>query len=349
MSAADRSISRGREALQSTGRGGFGNIRQASVSRDRSASANPLGGPDDFSTTRGRSASLLCMGTSTGRGGAGNLRSPSREPRSGVDVQFEKEVIDAYTHNRDDAPVSTGRGGLGNIAARSRSRDPSVVNENERLTRPPSYRRPPDVSRPQGAPCDWPWRWGNIREGDGYDANAADEVERGSLGAWVWGEALPHSTGRGGIANITEQEEPALERPSLARSLDECNMYCGLTGETFCVNANERLTAAVRDVFGGSFQSQTGAPQGERWTKREWMGRRGFGSIQLDFGDKVQAPYLPSEYSNRKRALTVRALTVMGLRFKDSGIGSKRGRRAKPTKPRDRRALIRGSGPLIRD
>ncbi|TEB17266.1 hypothetical protein FA13DRAFT_1758983 [Coprinellus micaceus] len=207
MSAADRSISRGREALQSTGRGGFGNIRQASVSRDRSASANPLGGPDDFSTTRGREREPVVHGNevySTGRGGAGNLRSPSREPRSGVDVQFEKEVIDAYTHNRDDAPVSTGRGGLGNIAARSRSRDPSVG------ARPTS--RDPKARHATGR-----GGAGNIREGDGYDANAADEVERGKLGAHGFGgEALPHSTGRGGIANITEQEEPALERPSVS-------------------------------------------------------------------------------------------------------------------------------------
>jgi len=66
MADKDRSASRGREALvvsvseylspsftdqpQSSGRGGFGNIRQTSLSRD----ARPDSGPDDFSGTRGR-------------------------------------------------------------------------------------------------------------------------------------------------------------------------------------------------------------------------------------------------------------------------------------------------------
>jgi hypothetical protein len=47
---SERSLSRGREAFQSSGRGGIGNIRQASLSRD----ARPGTGPDDFSPTRGR-------------------------------------------------------------------------------------------------------------------------------------------------------------------------------------------------------------------------------------------------------------------------------------------------------
>jgi hypothetical protein len=65
MSVNDRSLSRGRQpvvsfplpstwtlvnGLQSTGRGGSGNIRQPSVSKD----ARPESGPDDFSGTRGR-------------------------------------------------------------------------------------------------------------------------------------------------------------------------------------------------------------------------------------------------------------------------------------------------------
>ncbi|KAG6847663.1 hypothetical protein H0H93_006666 [Arthromyces matolae] len=45
----DRSRSRGREVF-SSGRGGAGNIRQASQSRE----ARPSDGPDDFSITRGR-------------------------------------------------------------------------------------------------------------------------------------------------------------------------------------------------------------------------------------------------------------------------------------------------------
>ncbi|KAF5338212.1 hypothetical protein D9611_014589 [Ephemerocybe angulata] len=203
--SVDRSQSRGREALQSTGRGGFGNIRQTSLSRDRPD------GPDDFSTTRGREpAPAVHVGGnaiySTGRGGAGNLRSPSREP-SRVDAR-EKEVIDSYVAQQGEAPVSTGRGGLGNIstaAARSRSRDP--LNSRE-----PSRSRSRLTTGRGGA--------GNVREegaGGVYEGNRADEVERRKEGV-AGGHAHegPHSTGRGGIANITEQEEPALERPSFS-------------------------------------------------------------------------------------------------------------------------------------
>ncbi|KAF6743302.1 hypothetical protein DFP72DRAFT_933789 [Ephemerocybe angulata] len=205
----DRSQSRGREALQSTGRGGFGNIRQTSLSRDRPD------GPDDFSTTRGREpAPQVHLGGvnaiySTGRGGAGNLRSPSREPTR-VDTR-EKEVIDSYVAQQGEVPVSTGRGGLGNIStARSRSRDP--LNSRE-----PSRSRSRLTTGRGGA--------GNVREegvGGVYEGNRADEVERERRGkelAGGHGHEGPHSTGRGGIANITEQEEPALERPSLSGSV----------------------------------------------------------------------------------------------------------------------------------
>lgn len=190
----DRSQSRGREALQSTGRGGFGNIRQASVSRDRTA-----GGPDDFSVTRGREP--LPQQTapiySTGRGGAGNLRSPSRDPaRASALDPLEKEVIDKHNANIAEAAISTGRGGLGNIA-RSRSRDQSRSRVR--------------TSGRGGV--------GNIHEGgDGYDANAADELERRKEGHIHTG---PHSTGRGGFANITEAEEPNVERPSISSATNK--------------------------------------------------------------------------------------------------------------------------------
>lgn len=181
----DRSQSRGREALLSTGRGGFGNIRATSESRDR-----PSSGPDDFSVTRGREpvANPTTI-YSTGRGGAGNLRSPSREGGR-VPDKHEREVIEQYTASHGEAPVSHGRGGLGNISgSRSRSRDQSRTR----------------IATGRGGA-------GNIREGaDGYDANAADEIERRKLESKVVDG--PHSTGRGGIANITEQEEPDVERP----------------------------------------------------------------------------------------------------------------------------------------
>lgn len=178
----ERSQSRGREALQSTGRGGFGNIRQASLSRER--------GPDDFSVTRGREPVAHPNSIySTGRGGAGNLRSPSRDASRGPD-RHEKQVIENYIASQQDGPISTGRGGLGNIN-RSRSRDPSSVR----------------VSTGRGGA-------GNIHSDDaGYAVNASDEVERHKHD--VHSEGL-HSTGRGGFANITEKEEPAVERPSFS-------------------------------------------------------------------------------------------------------------------------------------
>jgi hypothetical protein len=69
MSVSDRSVSRGRQTfvsfplsstwtlvngLQSTGRGGSGNIRQPSESTD----VRPESGPDDFSRTRGRELNI---------------------------------------------------------------------------------------------------------------------------------------------------------------------------------------------------------------------------------------------------------------------------------------------------
>ncbi|EAU82241.2 hypothetical protein CC1G_12029 [Coprinopsis cinerea okayama7 len=181
----ERSLSRGRDVLQSTGRGGFGNIRQASLSRDRAP------GPDDFSVTRGREPVANPTGGiySTGRGGAGNLRSPSRDVSKGPD-RVEKEVIDSYVASQQDAPVSIGRGGLGNIN-RSRSRDPTSVR----------------VSTGRGGA-------GNIHNDEaGYGVNATDEVERKKHD--VPSEGF-HSTGRGGFANITERDEPAVERPSIS-------------------------------------------------------------------------------------------------------------------------------------
>jgi hypothetical protein len=186
----DRSHSRGRDALLSTGRGGIGNIRQSSLSRDTGPS------PEDYSPNRGRETVAIY---STGRGGAGNLRSPSRDPNRGPDP-VEREVLDNYVTSHDNVPLSSGRGGLGNIN-RSRSRDPTADRSRSR--------DPARISTGRGGV-------GNIRPGeDGYDANIADEVERKKHE--TGGHEL-HSTGRGGFANITEQDEPALERPSFSTS-----------------------------------------------------------------------------------------------------------------------------------
>ncbi|KAK0453792.1 hypothetical protein EV421DRAFT_1766433 [Armillaria borealis] len=117
---ADRSQSRGRE-FRSSGRGGLGNIRPSSTSRDR-----PVGGPDDYSSTRGREPAIEPTKVySTGRGGAGNIRSPSRDHKEHIGPDsHEREIVREHDRVEKDAPHSFGRGGLGNIS-RSRSRGPA--------------------------------------------------------------------------------------------------------------------------------------------------------------------------------------------------------------------------------
>jgi hypothetical protein len=170
-------------AQLSTGRGGLGNIRQSSTSRD----TRPTAGPDDFSPTRGRELGI--RGTdqvyATGRGGAGNMRSPSREvsdPSSPISEK-EQKVIKDYLASHDAAPHSSGRGGLGNID-RSRSRDPHT----------------PVHSTGRGGA-------GNIHTGHTI-SEAVDDEERKKLSVHHGGV---HSTGRGGAANFTATTEPAVE------------------------------------------------------------------------------------------------------------------------------------------
>ncbi|KAF8880105.1 hypothetical protein CPB84DRAFT_1687717, partial [Gymnopilus junonius] len=180
---------------QSTGRGGMGNIRQASLSRD----ARPTTGPDDFSVTRGRERMANPNQVfSTGRGGAGNLRSPSRDPQVQASPKLEaaeKEVIREYVASQESAIHSTGRGGLGNMS-RSRSRDPST----------------PRYSTGRGGA-------GNIVSGDVALIEAREEEERQQF---TRPDEL-HSTGRGGSANITSTHEPPVEHPTQ-------NLTSGSTG-----------------------------------------------------------------------------------------------------------------------
>ncbi|GLB42549.1 putative protein of unknown function (DUF3602) [Lyophyllum shimeji] len=137
----DRSRSRGREVYQSSGRGGAGNIRQASVSRE----ARPQRGPEDVSISRGREPlPAMTQSFSTGRGGAGNIRSPSRDqfdgmvysaPQAPIERTMtiaEEEFIREHVAASQDIPFSSGRGGAGNIQhtrsrSRSRSRGPPIV------------------------------------------------------------------------------------------------------------------------------------------------------------------------------------------------------------------------------
>ncbi|KAJ7750788.1 hypothetical protein B0H16DRAFT_1549092 [Mycena metata] len=172
---ADRSTSRGRDAVTSSGRGGMGNMAPTSPSRDR-----PVGGPDDFSSTRGREPPVAISEVrSTGRGGAGNFRSPSRDPKENQDVRGagEREIIRAHDERDKAAVHSTGRGGAGNIS-RSRSRGPTHAAAEVHS------------SGRGGA--------GNIATGP------PPPYERGRSGP---ADGV-HSTGRGGLANLTSLPAP---------------------------------------------------------------------------------------------------------------------------------------------
>jgi len=188
MSSPDRSVSRGREFYQSSGRGGIGNIR-TSLSRD----ARPEGGPDDFSPSRGREPAPVSGSAnfSTGRGGVGNIRSPSRDAktpdtpdRRDLALAEEERIIKAHLAAELDTPHSSGRGGIGNISrSRSRGREPLLHSTGRGGV-------------------------GNIVPGDGHTPELDEDEHARHLHA----EGI-HSTGRGGAANLTTIHEPGVERP----------------------------------------------------------------------------------------------------------------------------------------
>lgn len=182
--SSERSSSRGRDGFQSSGRGGLGNIRKSSLSRDRST----VDGPDDFSATRGREPVVDVNAIrSTGRGGAGNIRSPSRDAHVPAGPSaHEKEVIHSHEEANKTAVHSSGRGGIGNIS-RSRSRGPAAASS-------------PMHSTGRGGAA-------NIKPGDGHSADLAEEAERK---LHIHDEGV-HSTGRGGAANLTSAPGPAVE------------------------------------------------------------------------------------------------------------------------------------------
>ncbi|KAK2459470.1 hypothetical protein APHAL10511_008504 [Amanita phalloides] len=209
LSTQERSVSRGRDAFQSSGRGGVGNIRRTSVSRD----ARPDSGPDDFSTTRGREPRPTTGQEifSTGRGGAGNMRSPSREVRSGpaastVDA-VEDQVIRSHKAAEQIAVHSTGRGGIGNMASsRSRSR----ARESTPSLHPPHHPHHPNggASGTHAPSLHSTGRGGagNILSGHTPSVAEADENQGGKhLDDEI------HSTGRGGAANIVLGHIPPVE------------------------------------------------------------------------------------------------------------------------------------------
>ncbi|KAI0036136.1 hypothetical protein K488DRAFT_67894 [Vararia minispora EC-137] len=118
---SERSGSRGRE-VRSSGRGGAGNMRQSS------AEGTPprVGGPDDFSVTRGReplpATARTSKSVSTGRGGAGNIREGRGvEPDEGKNIvntseaEHERRLIREHESSRVMGAYPSGRGGAGNI------------------------------------------------------------------------------------------------------------------------------------------------------------------------------------------------------------------------------------------
>jgi len=181
---ADRSESRGRDqkAFQSSGRGGAGNIRLRSTSREPSTGP----GPDDFSLTRGRTVEPTPgKPAHTGRGGAGNVRAPSADPAAEKqEAARERSIVAAKTEEEKDQPHSTGRGGFGNIdRSRSRSRNPDPVHH----------------SSGKGG-------YGNITA-SAVPEEVDEEKERKAHHV----PATHHSSGRGGAANVTAGEGPPIE------------------------------------------------------------------------------------------------------------------------------------------
>jgi len=108
----DPERSRRRDAFQSFGRGGIGNIRRSSLSR-RVCPTH----------TRGREPEVF----SVGRGGAGNIRSHLRDAqpitKDAAEAEYEAKVV--RKHAEATTIHSSGRGGAGNI--RSRFRGPAAV------------------------------------------------------------------------------------------------------------------------------------------------------------------------------------------------------------------------------
>ncbi|PFH47882.1 hypothetical protein AMATHDRAFT_111368, partial [Amanita thiersii Skay4041] len=201
----ERSLSRGREGYQSSGRGGLGNIRRASASRD----ARPETIPEDISVSRGREPRIEPTKIySTGRGGAGNIRSPSRDmpnspksPKSPILVcpdEREREII------RTHMAHSAGRGGIGNITnakpgSRSRSRDHSMTASQSRTSH--------QQQRSLGSPTPMVLSTGRGGAGNFVPKDAAivaEVLEEVEAYAHAHGQEMKigHSTGRGGLANL---------------------------------------------------------------------------------------------------------------------------------------------------
>jgi len=187
---AERSQSRGRDTgIQSVGRGGAGNFKRSeSVSRDR-VTREEDGDERGRELSPGRAADTV---THSGRGGAGNVRSPSRDLRAeAAAVARDREVLQAAKEREEHIVRSSGRGGAGNIVGGDQPR----ANSGSR-----SRSREPRFSSGRGGA-------GNIRDDsrEPRDLGRLDEEERKAA---LHHDNGMHSTGRGGLANVTSLPEP---------------------------------------------------------------------------------------------------------------------------------------------
>jgi len=201
MASADRSRSRGREQVFSSGRGGAGNIRPASkdpVVRGK--------GPDDFSPSRGRELPVIGDNfTHSGKGGAGNIRSPSRD----ADGQRKaaKEVDEyAKAHHDANAPITTGKGGYGNVLDRSRSRSkgPTSTSNNTTSNTPRTSTQSQVHTYGHGGA-------GNVAPGvgahnEGHLKSLEEEESKNAHAQHAHDHV--HSGGRGGAGNIVQGDAP---------------------------------------------------------------------------------------------------------------------------------------------
>ncbi|CAL1709349.1 unnamed protein product [Somion occarium] len=208
----ERSVSRGRDKLHSSGRGGAGNIRRKDTAEELSSPVVVGREPDLSSPVRrgreGSSEGEKSPSQAVGRGGIGNIRSRSRAraasrvpegnteltafiltDAANTNAEYERNVIQ---NSQDSAKIQkSGRGGIGNItkASKSRSRSGSInVHSTGR----------------GGA--------GNLQPGSPIDAENAElleEFER--LRLEHEHEDGIHSTGRGGLANMTRAQSPPPE------------------------------------------------------------------------------------------------------------------------------------------
>ncbi|KII85723.1 hypothetical protein PLICRDRAFT_56930 [Plicaturopsis crispa FD-325 SS-3] len=215
----DQSSSRGREAFQSSGRGGAGNIRRSSVSSDNA----PEG---VFTDARGREHAVdTTKVLSTGRGGAGNLQSLSRSrhhpaiskvqhpqtasimsDHAAANAHYEREVL----RRNDEIKAgikTTGRGGLGNISQQKSRPRTNIKSKSKLKTRSRLFTRrsvDSDIAlHPVGR-----GGTGNIKNARGGEHGL--ELGNEEMAEHHHDKEL-NSRSRGGIVNFTSPHSSAVE------------------------------------------------------------------------------------------------------------------------------------------